>query len=317
MLFKAHPLKLLVGLSFSLVSLYGLAQSVELPKDAPVFNNPYFEDTEANRKALEEGMTLGKGMVRDILSSYQTLQTTEDQNVAQQAKRRADDIADASMAKDRDKVLEFLGISPQADTALYYFVSWSMPKELLRAYAIDAMWSGGTLVFKGVPLGKQLGKFIVNDLRELVYGKGAAANLSIDPRLFDAYAISTVPSIVFTTVRGNMQCQGVTPVVVKANGTQGVYDKCPELDPSSYWKVGGAVTTNYALESFIDDGATLAKPYLASLAKGWRDGTAPGKEQKAFTGDWKDAISPSEMLAAQEAAGLLTKPSKAIEGAGN
>jgi type-F conjugative transfer system pilin assembly protein TrbC len=247
--------------------------------------------------------------VASIMEAYNTKRTPEMERVAQRAKTTADAIADEAMAADRDKILDFLGIDPKAQTGLYYFVSWSMPLEVLRSYAIEAMWSGGTLVFKGVPPKHDLGKFLVNDLRQLVYGKGAAANISIDPRLYDAYAVTTAPTIVFTTTKADFQCQGIRPTAIE--GTDATYDRCPELDPSTYWKVSGNVTSNYALETFIEHGALTAKPYLVALAKGFSTGATPGKTQRAFEGSWDDVLSPSHQKAAQDAAKqMLSAPSQ-------
>lgn len=257
-------------------------------------------------EALKAGQELGASVVRDVLDAYRTKATPENYRFAEETRRRVDSIANEAMEADRAAVMEFLGIDPAADTGLYVFVSWSMPLELLRSYAIEAMWSGGTLVFRGVPPGEEPVVFITEKLRQLVYGKGAAANISIDPRLFDAYQVTSVPTLVFTTQRQDMQCTGVNPTPLQLkNGKTASYDKCPELAEDTYWKVTGAVTTNYALQTFIDDGATLAKPYLDSLARGWANGQKPDKTQRPFTGAWETVPSPSEQLAARQAAQMV------------
>lgn len=247
--------------------------------------------------AQEQGQEIGKSIVNDILKAYEEKKSDSDVERVNNLRRRADDIANATISQERDKVLDFLGIDPQSSDALYYFVSWSMPLEMLRAYAIDAMWSGGTLVFKGVPPGKDLVRFVTDDLRQLVYGKGAAANISIDPRLYDAYGVTTVPAIVFTTVRDNMQCQGVNPVSFKSGDQMLTYDTCPELASDKYWKISGSISTSYALDSFKEAGAAGVDPYKRALAKGLATGAMPTKEQKPYVGDWKDALSPSEQAA--------------------
>jgi type-F conjugative transfer system pilin assembly protein TrbC len=277
---------------------------------------PYGNLEKASAADIERAQKLGISVANDLLEAYKTQATPEMAQFGMQQKRRADDIANETLAADRDKVLEFLGLDPQADTALYYFVSWSMPIEMLRSYAIEAMWSGGTMLFKGVPPGKELGDFILHDLQSLVYGKGASANISIDPRLFDAYEVKTVPTIVFSTVRNNMSCQGVNPVSFKAHDQDLSYDTCPAIDPSKYSKISGAVTTNYALQTFIDDGLDSAKPYLKALARGWVNGNVPDKTQKPFAGKWESVLSPSEKMAAQEMADVLTRPAPAPAGSG-
>lgn len=225
-------------------------------------------------------------------------------------RRRADDIADESLARSRDEMLQFLGIDPQADTSLYYFVSYNMPLPMLRAYAIEAMWAGGTLVLRGVPPGKTLAQFVSEDLRELVYDKGAAAAISIDPRLFDAYEVQLVPSIVFTTQRKNLECMGRNPVTFPYRGRTLSYDTCPPADPARYWKMTGAVTTDYALREFIDAGASAARPHLTALAKGLATGqsTPAPKAQQPYTGAWRDALSPDELAAARRAAQVSSQP---------
>lgn len=269
---------------------------------------PYGNLEKATEEQIEHARKLGESVAQDLLNAYQTQSTPEMTQFAAKQKRRADDIANEGLAAERDKVLEFLGIDPQADTALYYFVSWSMPIEMLRSYAIEAMWSGGTLLFKGVPPGKDLGNFIKHDLQSLVYGKGASANISIDPRMFDAYSVKTVPTIVFSRVRANMSCQGVNPVEFKDGEKTLSYDTCPEIDPSLYYKVSGAVTSNYALQTFIEDGASEAKPYMQALARGWVNGNIPDKSQKAFSGKWESVLSPEEQLSAKGVADTLTRP---------
>jgi type-F conjugative transfer system pilin assembly protein TrbC len=307
MLLKSNPMMrslmaLCVASALALPAASFAAESVSPPAQYGKLDGvPSSDQASANARAREA--------VANIMEAYATKRTPEMERVAQRAKTSADAIADEAMAADRDKVLDFLGIDPKAQTGLYYFVSWSMPLEVLRSYAIEAMWSGGTLVFKGVPPKHDLGKFLVNDLRQLVYGKGAAANISIDPRLYDAYAITTAPTIVFTTTKADFQCQGVNPTAIE--GTDATYDRCPELDPSTYWKLSGNVTSNYALESFIEHGAQAAKPYLLALAKGFSTGATPGKTQRAFEGNWDDVLSPSHQKAAQDAAKqMLSAPAE-------
>jgi type-F conjugative transfer system pilin assembly protein TrbC len=219
-------------------------------------------------------------------------ENTELMQTGKGLKARADQIASEALQTNRDKVLEFLGIDPDAGHNLYYFVSWNMPLEMLRSYVIEAMWSGGTLIFKGIPPGKDMATFMRTDLQKLVYNKGAAANVSLDPRMFDAYGVDTVPTIVLTTYRAEFECTGVKPITFEYAGQTLSYDSCPALDSDKYWKMEGAVTTSYALQAFIDDGASVGKPYLNALAKGYAEGIPPGKAQTAFAGNWDEVLSP-------------------------
>lgn len=251
---------------------------------------------------LKRATEIGTSLANDLLRAYEERVTPEMVQEARRVRQRFDDIADEALSAERRKILEFLGIDPDASSGLYVFVSWSMPLELLRAYALEAMWSGATLVVKGVPPGRDLGDFLANELRGLVYGK-AAAHISLDPRMFDAFQVRAVPSIVLSKVMHDFQCQGLEKVSFKYQGQELSYDACPALPDDAYLKMSGAVSLSYALQTFVDDGHKEAAPYLRALASGWRDGKPPGKSQVPFRGEWKDVLSPEEQKAAIEAAG--------------
>lgn len=263
---------------------------------------PYGNLKNASKADIEHATQVGQDVVKDLMNAYEKRKDDPDLATAMQhVKERADQISDEAIAASRDKVLDFLGLDPESQNAVYYFVSWSMPLDMLRSYAIEAMWDGGTLVFKGLPPGRSFGQYMSEDLSKLAYGKGASANVSIDPRLFDAYEVTTVPTIVLTTYRANFQCTGVAPMTFTYQGQQISYDTCPALDASKYVKLSGAVTSNYALQAFVDDGWPQAKPFLKALAKGFALGETPQKEQKAFTGKWEDVLSPTDRMTADQA----------------
>jgi conjugal transfer pilus assembly protein TrbC len=213
-----------------------------------------------------------------------------EQQMAAEMKRRIDDIGNPEMAAEREKVLRFLGIDPDKDHSLFIFVSWSMPLDVLRSYAIEAMWTGSTLVFRGVPEGKTLPEFFLTDLRQLIWGDKAAP-VSIDPRLYDSYGIKSVPAVVLTRTRENPVCLAGE---VKVTGKQRTasYNLCPELDSDKFVKISGAVTVDYALESFRSAGFEEADIYLNSLRRGYETGRVPGKSQVGFSGEWNDMLGP-------------------------
>lgn len=251
------------------------------------------------RRRLED---LAAQITDKSMQRFNSEEAKKYQPLAEDLKRRADDIADKALAGNRAKVLKFLGIDPDSNNNLYYFVSFAMPLEMLRAYVLEAMWSGGTVVFRGVPEGKTITTFFTQDLRQLVYGKGAAANISMDPRLFEVYAIDTVPSIVYTEDRGQPRCAGEEKKTFKgADGNEVSYEACARMDPSKYWKISGAVTSLFALQSFTEAGASGARVFEDALRKGMAPGAVATKKQGAFTGDWKDAVSPDEILAGKQA----------------
>lgn len=258
--------------------------------------------SEAKQKAADLGSLLANESLKGLANSPKM---TDYEAIASNVARKADDIADAAMAKDRREIMEFLGINPDGGSALYYFVTWEMPIEVLRSYAVEAMWSGGTLIFKGIPKGMDLNTFLTQNLSSLVYGKGAASAISIDPRLFDAYKITTAPTIVYTEERRNFECVGGGQEMHVAGSKDFGFSKCPPLDPSKYWKITGAITTDFALRQFIDSGANGAKPFLTALAKGFGEGQASPKLQQAYSGDWKSELTPSEVKAARGAADML------------
>lgn len=218
------------------------------------------------------------------------------QQVGQMA-RHVDTIANAAMAAERDKVLRFLGINPDSEHAAFIFVSWSMPLDILRSYAIESMWTGSTLVFRGVPPGRKIVDFFTKDLRQLVWGKGAAANISVDPRLFEAYGVKSVPTIVLTRTRDNFSCFGAGEKKVKAaNGREATYNLCPEISSDKYIKVSGAVTMDWALETFRSNGFPEAGVYLSALRKGYQTGQVASQTQQPFKGEWDDALSPAAIM---------------------
>lgn len=233
---------------------------------------------------------------------------------AQAMARRADTIANAALESDRQSLLTFLGIDPMGGTSLYFFVSFSMPIELLRSYAMEAMWSGGTLVFRGIPEGKDIASFITTELVQLFNGKIDIGSMSLDPRLFELYGVDVVPSIVLTRDNSQVTCTAGEKKI-QAGEKQVSFQTCGPLDESNYLKISGAVSTDYALRQFIENGFPQAKSNLSALAKGSASNagfrSSIGKDQVPFTGKWEDFITPAERKAAEEAAQSLMEATKA------
>ena len=264
-----------------------------------------------NAKDREKGIALGQSLSESLLNSYQSMKDLPVMKGLQtDANRLADQIANKQMQAARDTALTGLGLNPNSNTALYYFVSWSMPLNMLRQYALEAMWDGGTLEFRGIPPGMTIGHFVLHDLEALIYGKGASANVSIDPRMFDVYDVKTVPTIVFTTSRENFNCALPHSVVYKKQSLQ--YMACPELSQNAYDKISGAVTSLYALQTFKDNGMTSVEPYLKALRKGYAVGVeaATSKEEVGFSGDWKNAMTPEQLQEAFTPPGQLFQSMK-------
>lgn len=252
----------------------------------------------AERMRLED---LANQITDKTMQRFNSDEARQYEATALQMKRRADDIADEALAGSRDTVLKFLGIDPKSKSNLYYFVSFSMPVEMIRSYVLEAMWSGATIVVRGVPRGRSIKAFFTEDLRQLIYGKGASANISLDPRLFEIYDVQTVPTIVYTEDRGQPRCDGQQSQKFKTGDKDLSFETCAKYDNSKYWKISGAVTSGYALQAFVDQGAAGAAVYRDALRKGLSQGTDAPKSQQAFSGSWKDAVSPDDLLAEKQA----------------
>lgn len=205
--------------------------------------------------------------------------------------REAETIANPAMQKDHNRLLRFLGINPQGTTQLYIFVSWSMPLSMLRAYEIESMWTGAPLVFRGIPKGTSLRKFITKDLRELVWGKGAGADISLDPRLYDLFGVKSVPTIVLSKRVDQITCALAESFSAGKEGTLS-YDRCAGRDPNSFIKVEGSITTAYALREFDRHGWPQARVYLNALRKGYSHGIPARPAQAPFTGKWSTVHFP-------------------------
>lgn len=286
-----------LALAISLCSAGALAQ--DTPNRAMTLESLSKDITPEKRKEIE---ALGRAITENAQGARNSEFGQAMAKTGEQMARRVDQIADAAMAADRDKVLRFLGIDEKRDGSLYFFISFEMPLELMRAYAVEAMWTGGTLVVRGVPPGRDLGKFITEDLRALVYGKGASSVISLDPRLFDGYKITSVPSIVYSLERTNFDCRSTNPKVFEYQEKTLSYDRCPPVDESKYWKITGAVTADFALREFVKAGAPGAQSNLDALAKGFATGTVAPRAQQPFRGEWKDAFTPEELMSIREAA---------------
>ena len=217
------------------------------------------------------------------------------QNVVRGAvERGAETMANPDMEADRKKVLKFLGINPNGNSAIYILISWSMPLPMIRAYAIEALWTGGELALKGLPPGVSLKTFLLKDLRQLVYNKGAGSVIAIDPRLFDTYKVTVAPTIVLTTDTKNFMCANAGKGTVIVDKKHYSFNYCPPMNRNKYWKIEGAVTLGYALRAFRAAGAPpkVVNMYLNALKKGYAKGAVPSRAQAPYKGSWKSAPVP-------------------------
>lgn len=294
---------ILIPTTLALLTASAFGQvSKEEPKKVPtLIGTPGISKTTPELEA--QANSIAADIKKAFDSAYGT--TVQKEMKSQDTKdmtRKFDAIADQALAQDRDKILDFMGIPPNSNTGLYYFVSFSMPLPLIRSYVMDAMWSGGTIVFRGVTPGKKLNDFLVDDLRSLINGKGPAAAISIDPRMYDLLGIDKVPAIAYVEDKNILDCFDPikTPFKDKDMSDEGSYDVCKPAK-EGYYKIYGAVSGGYALELFEQNGAKGIKPYRDALAKGYSLGIASQKEQVGFSGKWEDVLTPGEQKAIKDA----------------
>jgi len=123
------------------------------------------------------------------------------------------------------------------ESELYVFVSTSMPKPLLKAYAQEAKKYGGVLVFKGLPNGsfKELAVLVgeLNTGSIDAVSDTSLPGMQIDDEAFDRFEVSAVPTIILSTTSEYQPHQT----------TQVIYDK-----------ITGNVGIKYALEQFSSSG---------------------------------------------------------------
>lgn len=138
---------------------------------------------------------------------------------------------------------------PKTTPLVMAFVSLSMPEEALRRTIADTTRAGGIVVMRG--FSKEGAKAFVAGLSKVVDQKDAS-NIAIDPRLFRAFHVDRVPTIV---------------------SAASMFEPCDQLDcvtpPPPHDRISGNVPLSYALQTFTDangPGAPAAKVALANLA---------------------------------------------------
>lgn len=155
---------------------------------------------------------------------------------------------------------------------LYYFVSRSMPLNILKAYALDALYTGGTLVVRGIRKGDTMKEYLEEVVSEFNKADGnVLAGMEINPNLYDLFGVTVVPTVVWTNRVGlddiGSGCQppvyaddAPLPPPMALEGPDGnpiFVEKpvCAPLPESSYYKIAGVLNTNYVLDRFESAGA--------------------------------------------------------------
>ena len=131
------------------------------------------------------------------------------------------------------------------------FASLSMPPAALRAMIDDVSHAGGVVVLRGLP--QNSAKALTAALAKVARPGEQLTGVGIDPRLFRAFGVETVPTYVVAGSDFDL-CDG--------------FDCRTEVPPHD--RMSGNVTAAYALETFArggGPGALLAAQHLARLER--------------------------------------------------
>ena len=169
-----------------------------------------------------------------------------------EAARRAAPISNGDLF-DFDRLVADAGETTRTDLAaaprFIAFASSSLPKPALQAMLRDVPRAGGVVVFRGLPGGSVAG--LTQILRQVLPEGENPDGVGIDPRLFRAFAIQSVPAYVVAASDFAL-CDG--------------FDCASELP--SHDRIAGNVTARFALETFASGGgpgARIAALHLARL----------------------------------------------------
>lgn len=179
-------------------------------------------------------------------------------------------------------ILQGAGTMPGNNGRLYFFVSRSMPQSLLKAYALDALYTGAAMVVRGVRKGDTIKEYVEEAMNDFNTADGhALAGMEVNPNLFDMFKVDVVPAVVWTNLAGLDDVgAGCKPLPEGAAIPQveliGPDDRplladrpsCAQANPETYYKVTGALNLPYVLDRF--ESAGLSK----DATKAIRDGLA-------------------------------------------
>ena len=300
-------------------------KKVEEQKEFAPIVSPTGAGSQFTAEQLKEMEKDSKKFVEFALKSIENA-PKDIKDIAEAIKARGQEINDKTIQRERERMAKLAGRDVNAPGHLLYFLSFEMPIEMLRSYALEAMYTGGVIVFRGMKEGRtKLTDFMQKDLSQLMYGANNQNQVGIkmEPQLFDAFKITSAPTIVYSENLDPTYCfvpnewtyNKVEREEVIENNQKVIKEKttpmqlktesCLELDPNKYWKISGAVTTYYALEQFADRGAPKAKKYL-DLLKDAYTGT-PSKEIKPFTGEWKSPITDNDLKVVADLEAIASK----------
>lgn len=212
-------------------------QAVQKRADATAADAQAFVDEIKRRSAAVSG------------EAQQTVAAGQDNH-----QRYADGLGKAGDASELDRMMaQVTGKTANGDAPQFIvFASLSMPPESLKPLIRDTSKAGGAVVFQGFP-GNSMKAFQQGIVKVVDQGQ-ETKSLSIDPRLFRAFNVTSVPAFVVVTSD---------------------FDLCDGLDckttPPPHDRLSGNVTVRYALETFATGGgpgARIAATALKQLGSG-------------------------------------------------
>lgn len=253
---RDHVVRYKISLLIFVLLWFGLkiSHAEEKASENSLLNQPIQPEQIQIEKSLEPSLTLSEEDKRWMLEQVkccQKINTTDD--IATELRTfMSQDSADATKAPNlsndpnQKTALNSAEMGLKNDSGLLVFVSFSMPKQSLQAWARQAKKAGGTLVLRGL---------VENSLRKTllqiqdVLGAENLNTLNIDPLAFETFGIHTVPAVI---VSDQIQTSALA------------LSEVPRFDV-----IYGDVGLSYALKKIIEDGEqqTLAQFYHQALEK--------------------------------------------------
>lgn len=164
------------------------------------------------------------------------------------------------MAKIRMDTLNSFGIDRGIQG--FIFVSSSMQKSLIRAYSLQAEKFGFQLIFKGPPKGRTDIIGIMKEWGETYHTSTPLMAIQMDPRLFDSFQISQVPTLVLTKQDSLGICRKGEIEYIEHGAHMLPLHKCSPIPENQYCKISGPLTLDWAIEYMAKEGCDLASKFI-------------------------------------------------------
>ena len=250
---KTHPHLVAVSLLASAAAFAGAAaQTADQDLDLEAIRGRAAQETGEAEALAASARARAEQLAREARSSADGAEAHGRRFAAEAPKSARPDLAqtfdfDAMVANAGAIAEEGMGEAPR----FIAFASLSMPPAALRAMIDDVGRAGGVVVLRGLP--QNSAKALTAALAKVARPGEQLTSVGIDPRLFRAYGVETVPTYVVAGSDFDL-CDG--------------FDCRTEVPPHD--RMSGNVTAAYALETFArggGPGALLAAQHLARLER--------------------------------------------------